>query len=70
MEGHDRCVRLLITAGTDVNTVNGAGGTALMLACEKGHEAVVLLLLEAGAELDKSAHGRRERRGFGGKRPK
>ncbi|HEX6903908.1 MAG TPA: ankyrin repeat domain-containing protein [Thermoanaerobaculia bacterium] len=42
-------VQELLAAGVDVNAANKYGGTALAFACDKGHTAVVNLLLERGA---------------------
>ena len=45
-------VSRLIAAGTDVNAKRKNGATALMLASENGHEAVVAALLAAGADVN------------------
>ncbi len=42
-------VQELLAAGADVNAANKYGGTALAFASDKGHAAVVNLLLERGA---------------------
>lgn len=42
-------VQELLAAGADVNAGNRYGATALAYACDKGHTAVVNLLLERGA---------------------
>lgn len=42
-------VKELLAAGVDVNAANKYGGTALAFASDKGHTAVVDLLLERGA---------------------
>jgi ankyrin repeat protein len=42
-------VRLLLDRGADVEAKEGGGQTALMVAAESGHEAVVRLLKSAGA---------------------
>jgi len=42
---------MLLDAGADVASKNKMGETALDKAVEKGHEAVVFLLLRRGAEL-------------------
>lgn len=43
-------VKELLAAGVDVNSANAYGGTALAFATDKGHTAVVELLLERGAD--------------------
>ncbi|HEX7186393.1 MAG TPA: ankyrin repeat domain-containing protein [Thermoanaerobaculia bacterium] len=43
-------VKELLAAGVDVNAANAYGGTALAFATDKGHTAVVELLLERGAD--------------------
>lgn len=42
-------VKELLAAGADVNAANTYGGTALAFASDKGHAAIVDLLLERGA---------------------
>jgi len=50
---HERVVRLLIESGADVNARNTSDGeTPLLLAAQKGQEAVALALLENGADLN------------------
>ena len=44
-------VKELLAAGVDVNAANAYGGTPLSFACDKGHAAVVDLLLERGADI-------------------
>lgn len=43
-------VKELLAAGADINAANTYGGTALAFASDKGHAAVVDLLLERGAD--------------------
>jgi len=43
-------VRLLLASGADASDGNNAGGTPLVAAAEKGHEAVAALLIEHGAD--------------------
>ena len=45
-------VKELLAAGVDVNAANAYGGTALAFAADKGHAAVVDLLLERGANIN------------------
>ncbi len=45
-------VDFLLKGGVDVDAVNGNGRTALICAARDGHEKVVRLLLERGAEID------------------
>ena len=51
-EGDANLVRALLAQGTDVNSKNAAGQTALMLSSAFGHLNVVKVLLAAGAERD------------------
>jgi ankyrin repeat protein len=48
-EGHLDVVRLLVEAGSDLNTVDAEGSTALTLARSYGNLDVAALLEEAGA---------------------
>ena len=48
-------VKAALTRGTQVNAKNDAGATALFLAAERGHVAVVELLAGRGADLNTSA---------------
>lgn len=45
-------VKELLAAGVDVNAANAYGGTALAFAADKGHAAVVDLLIERGANIN------------------
>jgi ankyrin repeat protein len=47
--GHLECCRLLVDAGADVNAQQGGGGTPLAAARANGDEALVALLVDAGA---------------------
>uniref|UniRef100_A0A8B9DYX5 Uncharacterized protein n=1 Tax=Anser cygnoides TaxID=8845 RepID=A0A8B9DYX5_ANSCY len=49
-EGHTEIVELLLEASTQVDEVNVAGHTALLVAATVGHRAVVSLLLHRGAD--------------------
>ena len=44
--------RALIDADANVNHENNQRSTALILACDQGHEACAVLLLQAGARAD------------------
>jgi ankyrin repeat protein len=44
-------VKFLVEKGADVNVLGGQYGHALQAASSKGHEAIVRLLLEAGADV-------------------
>jgi ankyrin repeat protein len=48
--GHLECCRLLVAAGADVNAEQGGGGTPLAAARQNGDDALVALLVEAGAD--------------------
>ena len=45
-------VRALIEKGADVNAMDERGGTVFMLAAEKGHTGICVLLLEKGADIN------------------
>jgi hypothetical protein len=53
----EQMVQLLLENGADVDLVNKAGDTPLMLAVERGHDAVVEKLLAAGADAAPSSAG-------------
>lgn len=55
VNGHDECAKLLINAGADVNTVSAGGDTPLVCAAEKNNVTIVELLLEKGADINKTA---------------
>ena len=61
--GHVRVVKLLLDGkfegkGAGVNTISGSGGTPLIYATMRSHEAVVRLLLERGADaVQRTRHG-------------
>ena len=52
MKGNASEIEMLIQQGADVNALDNAGGTSLMLAARSGSCRGVKLLLEAGADLD------------------
>lgn len=52
LHGHADKVREAVAAGTDMETEDEMGRTALMLAAFNGHDTVIDLLLNAGAEID------------------
>lgn len=45
---------LLAEASWDHNVCDSDGRTAVYIVCEKGHEAVMRMLFEAGADVDKA----------------
>ncbi|KAL8855435.1 MAG: hypothetical protein Q9178_007924 [Gyalolechia marmorata] len=45
-------VRLLLASSVDINAYGGRYGTALIAAASQGHESIVKLLLDHGAEVD------------------
>lgn len=45
-------VKLLFAEGAALNTKDGWGGTALMIATREGHKGVVELLLANGADIN------------------
>ena len=49
-EGHCEAIKALLEAGSAVNLASSNGRTALNFAAGTGHEAVVKLLLKAGAD--------------------
>ncbi|KAJ1644776.1 phosphate system positive regulatory protein pho81 [Coemansia asiatica] len=55
--GHSECVRLLLNHDKDVIADCSPENPVLILACEKGHESIVLLLLEAGAQMLPNVQG-------------
>ena len=48
-------MRALIELGADINKADDDGATPLYIATEKGHEAVVRALIEAGADVGVAA---------------
>jgi hypothetical protein len=48
-EGHEACVRALLTHGADPNHSDRCGRNALRVAAKSGHDAVVRLLEEFSA---------------------
>ncbi len=51
-KGHDRCVRVMLDSGADVDAVNSTGLTALHLAARNGHVDVIKTLLKQDANID------------------
>jgi len=50
--GNIGAVKMLLAAGSDVNkTIPGSGETALLIALRAGHDKIVALLLEKGADI-------------------
>jgi len=52
MERHKDVIKTLIEAGADVNVKNGDGQTALIIVVGAGDEAIVDILVKAGADPD------------------
>lgn len=50
--GHEKLVKRLIEAGTDLNACTPCGRTALHVAASQGHGNIVDILLEKGADID------------------
>jgi ankyrin repeat protein len=46
----------LIKAGADVNQVSSSGFTPLNVAACNGHDGIVALLIQAGADVRKASH--------------
>jgi len=51
-EGHVVISKLLLEHNADVNRKNHEGMNALMLASQRGHADMVLVLIKAGASMD------------------
>mgnify|MGYP001311359043 CR=1 FL=1 len=51
-----RVARALMQQGADVNAAKENGVTALMIACQNGHEAVARALMQQGADVNAAAH--------------
>ena len=57
-QGHEDRIQSLLSSGVDVNSTDGEGRTALMVAAGAGYASIVDRLLEAGAEDRADARGR------------
>lgn len=56
--GHLQAMCALLELGADPNIQNNRMNTALHLSCEKGHETLIVILIEKGANADlKNAQG-------------
>ena len=51
--GQDKCVKILIQAGADVNSSDVSSNSPLITAAKRGHYKVVALLLQAGVNINK-----------------
>lgn len=57
-QGYDKCAKVLIDAGADINMADPEGHTPLMIATICGYESTVKLLIDAGADVNlKDNHG-------------
>ncbi|XP_070540154.1 uncharacterized protein [Ptychodera flava] len=55
-EGHSDVVQVLITHGSDVNSINEAGDTALHAASEKGHVDIAGMLIRHSSDVNAKNH--------------
>ncbi|KAJ2779702.1 phosphate system positive regulatory protein pho81 [Coemansia interrupta] len=55
--GHSECVRLLLAHDSSVISDDPEESPILILACEKGHESIVVRLLDAGVQIVANAQG-------------
>ncbi|KAJ2385693.1 phosphate system positive regulatory protein pho81, partial [Coemansia sp. RSA 2603] len=55
--GHAECVRLLLAHDSSVVSDDPEENPILILACEKGHDSIVLQLLEAGVQIVANTQG-------------
>ena len=51
LRGHFECVRLLLTAGSDVDILNSGLNSALLMATSRGNDDVLRLLIDHSADL-------------------
>jgi ankyrin repeat protein len=56
-KGHEAVVKLLLEKGANVESKDGVGQTALLLAAWNGHEAAVKLLLKEADVKSKNSVG-------------
>ena len=54
--GNDVCLRELLSAGADPNTVGYFGETALTLAAVRGHEHCLIALIDAGSDVNRETN--------------
>jgi len=50
--GDDETIKKLVKSGTDINSTNEIGCTALFYACNSGQLSSVVLLIELGANIN------------------
>ena len=62
-EGNADVIRVLVAAGSDIQTRSNGGFTALLFAAREGRVSAVKALLQAGASVNESLAGRRGGRG-------
>ncbi|KAL8935134.1 MAG: hypothetical protein Q9216_005572 [Gyalolechia sp. 2 TL-2023] len=54
--GHEEMLKLLLTAGADIEAVGTDGQTPMYLAAQQKHQGIVQKLLKAGAQLESEKH--------------
>lgn len=52
MNGHTKCIEMILDRSIDINSKDTDGATALHWAASRGRENTVLILLERGADIN------------------